>query len=142
MYAEYLHEYTDDLERVLSLGYHCGYSASALERKIAYSSFFLKLEDDGLGLPPIVHDEDLVNEVLSEIKTPLKDVPVYNPCLWAAEAFLRIQLETRLTFECISYIFQLLRCMNSFLYFMKWISLKSFKSLKDVITKNPLLLFC
>lgn len=40
MYAEYLHEYTDDLERVLSLGYHCGYSASALERKIAYSSFF------------------------------------------------------------------------------------------------------
>ena len=101
MYAEYLHEYTDDLERVLSLGYHCGYSTSALEREIAYSSFFLKLEDDGLGLPPIVHDEDLVNEVLSEIKTPLKDVPVYNPCLWAAEAFLRILLETRLTFECI-----------------------------------------
>ena len=22
MYAEYLHEYTDDLERVLALGYH------------------------------------------------------------------------------------------------------------------------
>lgn len=101
MKFNYLHDYIILLERVLSFGYKNGYSSSFIERSISYYSYFLKVEDDKRGLPPIAYDETLIEDIYSVNKPNMFGVPMYSQCTWAAEAYLRIQGETKLTFESI-----------------------------------------
>lgn len=95
----YLYEYINTLERVLSTGYKYQYSNLALEKAISYSSFFQKLEKDNGA--PMISEQAILKEIFPELDVDPNEVPTYNQCLWAAEAFLRIQKETGFTFECI-----------------------------------------
>ena len=101
MNSQYLFEYTNTFERILSSCYEYNYSTSALEKLISYSPFFQSIEKDKSGVSPIINDTKLVKSFFPNFKKDLSDIPVYNQCLWVAEAFLRIQGETGLTFECI-----------------------------------------
>lgn len=101
MNSQYLYEYANILERILSVGYERNYSTSSLERLISYSPYFQKIEKDKSGFAPITSDTAIIKEFFPDIKVNLSKVPSYNQCLWAAESFLRIQGETGLTFECI-----------------------------------------
>ena len=101
MNSNYLYDYTNLLERVLSFGYKEQYSTSLIERSISYSSFFQKIEKDQTGFAPIISDEKLVKEIYSTQDVDLSSLPIYNQCLWASESYLRIQEKTHLTFECI-----------------------------------------
>lgn len=101
MNNNYLYEYTSLLERVFSAGYRLNYSLSALERMISYSPFFESIESDGNSLPPIINDYQLIKEIFSDHEVDLDNIPTYNQCLWAAEAYLHIQGESHLTFEAI-----------------------------------------
>lgn len=101
MNSQYLYEYAAIFERVLSVGYACSYSAPSLERMISYSSYFQHIEKDGRGFAPIITENKLIKEFFPNLKKDLLEIPSYNQCLWAAEAFLRIQGATGLTFECI-----------------------------------------
>lgn len=101
MNNQYLYEYVNVLERVLSTAYEYNYSTPALERLISYSPFFQDIEKDSGGFPPIINDTALVKELFPNFKKDLLTIPIYNQCLWAAESYLRIQKETGLTFECI-----------------------------------------
>ena len=101
MNSQYLYEYANVLERVLSVGYECNYSTPAIERLISYSSYFQGIENDGDGFAPITTEAALIHSFFPDFKTDLMKVASYNQCLWAAEGFLRIQGETGLTFECI-----------------------------------------
>lgn len=101
MNSNYLYEYSILFEAVLSAGYKLNYSLSALERAISYSRFFQSIENDDKTLPPIINDHNLINEIFSDDEIDLDNIPTYNQCLWAAEAYLRIQGESHLTFEAI-----------------------------------------
>ena len=97
----YIQEYTDLLERVLSVAYKRNYYLPALERQISYSQFFRQIERSDNGLPPFIVDNDLVKEIYPEINVSLADTPVYEQCLWAAEAYIRIQESSKLSYEAI-----------------------------------------
>lgn len=101
MNSLYLYEYADHLERVLSLGYERHYSTPAIERSISYSPYFQRIEQDDSDFAPIITDAALIHSLFPELNADIERIPTYNQCLWAAEAYLRIQGETRLTFECI-----------------------------------------
>lgn len=101
MNSEYLYDYANLFERVLSTGYKLNYSTSAIERAISYSSFFQEIEKDKNGFAPIITDIDLIQSLFPEYDVSLDKVPIYNQCLWSAEAYLRIQGFTQLTFEAI-----------------------------------------
>lgn len=98
MNSNYLYDYVNLLERVFSFGYKTNYSTSAIERAISYSSFFQKIEKNE---SPIINDSLLLTTLFQENSINLEAIPVYNQCLWAAEAYLRIQDECRLSFEAI-----------------------------------------
>ena len=101
MNSQYLYEYTNILERVLSVCYETNYATSSLERLISYSSYFQNIEKDKKGFAPITNDATLVRDLFPNFKEDISTIPTYNQCLWAAESYLRIQGETGLTFECI-----------------------------------------
>jgi len=101
MNSQYLSEYASTLERILSVGYEYKYSTPSLERSISYSSYFQKIEKDDKGFAPIINDSTLIKDFFPNLKIDPLTTPTYNQCLWAAESFLRIQGETKLTFECI-----------------------------------------
>ena len=98
MNSNYLYDYVNLLERVFSFGYKTNYSTSAIERAISYSSFFQKIEKNE---SPIINDSLLLTALFQENSINLEVIPVYNQCLWAAEAYLRIQNECHLSFEAI-----------------------------------------
>lgn len=98
MNSNYLYDYVNLLERVFSFGYKTNYSTSAIERAISYSSFFQKIEKNE---SPIINDSLLLTALFQENSINLEAIPVYNQCLWAAEAYLRIQNECHLSFEAI-----------------------------------------
>ena len=100
MNTNYLYEYIDLLERVLSTAYKYSYSTGALEKNISESPFFQTLESNDYQ-NPIIDEETLIKEVFPEIEVDLDSAPIYNQCLWAAESYLRIQDETKFTFELI-----------------------------------------
>ena len=101
MNSQYLYEYTNILERVLSTSYEINYSTSSVERLISYSLYFQNIEKDSSGFAPITNDVTLVKNFFSNFEVDLMKIPSYNQCLWAAESYMRIQGETKLTFECI-----------------------------------------
>lgn len=97
----YVQEYTDLLERVLSVAHKRNYCLPALERQISYSQFFRQIERSDNGLPPFIVDNDLVKKIYPEINVSLANTPVYEQCLWAAEAYIRIQDSSKLSYEAI-----------------------------------------
>lgn len=98
MNSDYLYDYTNLLERVLSFGYKTNYSSNAIERAISYSSFFQKIENNE---SPIVNDSLLLKSLFQEYSAAPNDIPIYKECLWASEGYLRIQNACKLTFEAI-----------------------------------------
>ena len=101
MNNNYLNEYVNNLERVLSVSYERMYSNDATQRLISYSSFFQSLENSDYPSAPFTVDRDLIKSLFPELNISLIDIPIYNQCLWAAEAYLRIQDFSKLTFEAI-----------------------------------------
>ena len=101
MNSNYFYEYVDLLERVLSVAYYNKYSNRMVERVISYSSFFQKIEKEKDDYASIIDDTSLVKSLFNDENISLVDIPTYNQCLWAAESYLHIQQETRLTFEAI-----------------------------------------
>ena len=101
MNSNYIGEYSNLFERVLSTGYQFSFSSMTIERRIAYSSYFQQIETDSYNVAPIINDNDLVKNIFPELAINLLEVPIYNQCLWAAIGYLYIQKETRLSFECI-----------------------------------------
>lgn len=101
MDINYLYEYTDLLERVISVAYELNYRISSVERQISYSPFFQKIEKSNYGMPPIITDIELIKQIYSNRDINIGDIPVYKKCLWSAEAYLRIQEACKLTFETI-----------------------------------------
>lgn len=101
MNENYIYEYSSLLERVFSYAHKNLYSTSAIEKSIAYSSFFQSIEKSGASISKTITENKLIESVFNIANLDSSDVPQYNQCLWAAEAYLRIQLKTKLTFECI-----------------------------------------
>lgn len=98
---KFLYSYLYYFERVLSVARSRNYSLLAVEKYISNSSYFQAIEDDVNNSSPVTTDVDLINSIFIDIKVDLTKVPHYNKCLWAAEAYLRIQAETCFTFETI-----------------------------------------
>ena len=101
MNSNYINEYINLFERVLSAAYISKFSLEALAKNISNSDYFQKIERDLKESSPITSDYVLVKSILTDINIALEDVPIFNQCLWAAESYLRIQGETKLTFETI-----------------------------------------
>ncbi len=101
MNSQFLSEYVNLLERVLSIGHEIHYCSGAIERQVSYSPYFQGIEQDNRYFAPIITENKLIKEFFPNLKKDLLEIPSYNQCLWAAEAFLRIQGATGLTFECI-----------------------------------------
>lgn len=101
MNNNYLYEYVNDLERVFSVSYNKEYSIDAIQKRVSYSGFFQSIEKSNYPSAPIITDKDLIKSLFPELDISLVDIPIYNQCLWAAEAYLRIQDFSKLTFEAI-----------------------------------------
>ncbi len=102
MNSKYLYEYINHLEVLLAVAHHEYYSLDALERSIAYSQYFQSIEKDLIRGAPIIEEEKLLKEIFPELlHLNIEEIPIYNECLWVAEAYLRIQGVTRLTLEAI-----------------------------------------
>ena len=101
MNSNYFYEYVDLLERILSFAHKNNYSTKLVEKKISNSDFFEKIEKEHNGSASIIDDVSLIREVFNDPNADLVFVPIYNQCMWAAESYLSIQGETKLTFEAI-----------------------------------------
>lgn len=113
MNINYLYDYVDSFERVLSYAYKNNYSLDSLERNISYSDFFQSLEVSR-GFAPIIDDETLVKSIFPDTDFDLEGLVRFKECLWASESYLRIQEETHLTFEAIFIIYPIYRMYNNF----------------------------
>ena len=100
MNSNYLYEYTNLFERVLSTAYQYKYHLVALERNISYSSFFQSLERNNI-VAPYIDESSLLKQVFPDLEINAVDVKTYNQCMWAAEAYIHIQNEFGFTFELI-----------------------------------------
>ena len=49
----------------------------------------------------IIDEFSLTKEIYPELNINFSDIPTYNQCTWAAEAYIRIQNECHFTFELI-----------------------------------------
>lgn len=116
MNSNHLYEYITLLARVLSVGYYLHYGSPVLEKEISYSSFFQKLEKDNDG-SLYISEVNLIKEIYPDEKIDLMDVPTYNQCLWAAESYLRIQNECKLSFEAIFLYIPLKDMYGYFVYY-------------------------
>ena len=114
MNSNYIYEYANLFERVLSAAYYYEYFTVSLEKKISYSSFFQYVEKSS-AYAPTISENDLIKQVMPEIRVNLLSVPTYNQCLWAAEAYLRIQKEFGFTFELIFLYIPILKMYNYYL---------------------------
>lgn len=114
MDINYLYEYTDLLERVISVACELSYRLSSVESQISYSPFFQKVEKSSYVMPPIITDTELVKEIYSHRDIDIGDIPVYKISLWSAEAYLRIQEASKLTFEAIFLYIPIKRMLNYF----------------------------
>ena len=107
MEERFFNEYSTMLERVLSTAEKYQYALHAVERYISYSSFFQTVETSHHGPAPIGNEQHLIDAFFPERKINSNDVPIYNHCLWAADAYIWIQFKTRLSFEAIFLILPL-----------------------------------
>ena len=71
MNSQYLFEYSNVFERILSVGYEYKYSVPSIERSISYSSYFRSIEKDNRGFAPIANDVELINEFFPNLKIDL-----------------------------------------------------------------------
>lgn len=99
--SNYFYEYVNLLERVFSFAYENFYSYGMVERNISYSSFFQELERSNLEKSPIIEEERLIKSIFNEENFDLMKIRSYKECMWIAESYMRIQQQTRLTFEAI-----------------------------------------
>lgn len=103
----HLYEYADILERILSAATKYQYALTTIEKRISDSGFFHLVETSHHGFSPLGDDDLLIKSFFPEIDIDLKEVPIYNSCLWAAEAYMWIQYKTNLSFEAIFLIMPL-----------------------------------
>ena len=101
MNSNYFYEYVNLLERVFSYAHQNLYSYGMVEKKIAYCDFFQKIERYTDGFAPIIEEVALIKNIFDEDNPNITDIPSFKECMWAAESYLHIQQETRLTFEAI-----------------------------------------
>ena len=102
MNSIFIYDYVNLMERILSYAYEYSYSFNSVEKQIAYSPFFQSLEKSKKdGFDPIIGEKELVCNIFRISDADLIFVPTYSQCMWVAESYLRIQKETRLTFEAI-----------------------------------------
>ena len=107
----YIEERINNLERILSTGYKYEYALDFIERGISYCSYFQMIERHQNPFPL---SSALVDSIYYDIKVDHDEVPTYRECLWAAEAYVRIQNHTRLSFEAIFLIMPLKEMYNTF----------------------------
>lgn len=100
MNTNYLYEYINLFERVLSVAYKTGYSLGALEKSISNSRFFREIECNDI-YAPIIIENDLIKEVFPELNVDLLEIPTYSQTMWSAGAYMRLQNETKYPFELI-----------------------------------------
>ena len=110
----HFYEYSKILERILSVGVKYNYSHNVIERCVAYSGFFRLVESSQHGIEPLGNEQDLINAFFPERSINANEVPVYNCCLWAADAYMWIQYKTNLSFEAIFLIMPLEVMYNRF----------------------------
>ena len=96
----YLSEHITLLERVFSFAYQHKYALKVVEKEVSYSSFFQLIEKRDY-FSAFIDDGSLIKNIFHVSNFDLMQTPTYNQCLWAAEAYLRIQEKTKLTFEAI-----------------------------------------
>lgn len=101
MNSYYVFEYAELFGRILSIGYLKEYTTASIERSVSYSSYFQQIEKDNYAFAPLETSTSFFRSVFPDLKDDFAKMPLYNECLWAAEAYMRIQGKTRLTFECI-----------------------------------------
>lgn len=101
MNSYYVYEYSNVLARIFSIGIFKEYATWHIERSVSYHPYFKKIELDDHDFAPLATDYELEKDIYPELKEDFTKMPKYNECLWAAEAYMRIQGKTRLTFECI-----------------------------------------
>ena len=114
MNSIYLNEYTNLLERLLSYAYKNSYSFKSLEKDISCSLLFQTIEKHNVPFPPYIDDNTLARSIFSDPSINLMEVRSYNQCMWAAEAYLRIQGDTRLSFEAIFLYIPITRMFDCF----------------------------
>ena len=107
MNERHLDEYANILERILSTAAKYQYALATIEKRISDSGFFHLIETSHHGISPLGDDDYLIKSFFPETDINLKDVPIYNHCLWAAEAYMWIQYKTNLSFEAIFLILPL-----------------------------------
>ena len=66
MKNNYIYDYIDAFEKVLSVGHQYHYSTTMIERMISYSSFFWQIEKDNRGHSPIINDKTLIKEIYKD----------------------------------------------------------------------------
>ena len=114
MNKNYIYEYSNLLERVLSVGYKYRYSTKMIEKAISDSSFFRSLERNS---NKTLIDKELISEIYQNPNIDVESTPIYNQCLWAAEAYIRIQEQFKFTFEAIFLYIPIEKMYSYFLIF-------------------------
>ncbi len=137
MNDNYIFDYINLLERVLSYGYKNNYSLKAVERMISYSSFFQSIEKENRS--SIITDNALITQLFDVKEVDMESIPVFNQCLWSAESYMRIQKETSLTFEAIFIYLPLKKMYDFFPLYHEMDFLHIIEVFKNLYSKQSIL---
>lgn len=98
---DYRQDYETHLSLALSFGHAAGFAPRVIEQRISRSSFFSRLEEENVLIPPNETPENLIDKMFPDANRRYEGLVQYGQCAWLAELYLDIQKKTGLTFEAM-----------------------------------------
>ena len=102
------------LAMILSVGHRYKYKEEVIEKRIAYSSFFIAYENQKEESILYIDDDSLIDSIFYDLKRKPINKEIYSQSLWLAELYLRIFQMTSMTFEGIFIYLPLIKGYNMY----------------------------
>lgn len=134
----YRSDIVDTLGEILSIAHHHKCATSAIESRIAHSTYFIAVEQNVDSPALYISPSRLINSIFYDIKVDGK-IELFNQTLWAAELYIRIQDKTHLTFEAIFLYLPLEKAYQMYQIFHEMDFSQAIKYFISLTKKNSIL---
>lgn len=138
-------EMIETLALVLSCGYTHKFNGEVIEKRIANSSYFISIENSKENSFIYKTADSIVRNIYFDIELSNDDFKLYNQSLWLSELYIRIQKETKMTFEAIFIYLPIDKGYEMFVLYHEmdfsqavdyFISLREKRSILSILMKN------
>lgn len=99
--VDYLNKYFDALGEVIALAELDGYSFEYIQNIIADSKVVHEFENSNITTIAFSSSNAIYHQLFPNGKASINDIKLFSPCYWIGEAYVRIFLRYKMTFEAI-----------------------------------------